>query len=90
MSQESLDCELPYYTVDQLRNEARSQALQLGIDAAISFCSQGYYFLAGHNEGNWRAVHAWCEDNFERYNWAGSTFAFLNEQDAVMFKLRWG
>jgi hypothetical protein len=39
----------------------------------------------------WYEIHLWCREKFgeQHYAWAGSTFWFEAEEDAIMFTLRW-
>jgi hypothetical protein len=56
------------------------------------FKDAGYYPVDVSNSMyNWSSIHAWCEEKFTKnhYAWAGSTFWFESEQDAIMFTLRW-
>ena len=40
----------------------------------------------------WPEMHDWCKEKFGagQYTWTGRLFWFQNEQDAIMFMLRWG
>jgi hypothetical protein len=86
-----------------LNEQARLNGLQLGITAAMAFSERGHVHLVAldHTHNEWQTVHVWCADLFGEggysyadgkggYSYAGHVFGFLSEQDALMFKLRWG
>lgn len=54
------------------------------------FDDAGYY-RAEWGSGTWGQIHEWCKEKFgpRHYAWAGSTFWFETEQDAIMFILKW-
>jgi len=39
----------------------------------------------------WKELHDWCKQNIgsDYYTWFGNVFWFNNEQDALLFDLRW-
>lgn len=38
----------------------------------------------------WNNIHSWCEENFgERYAWCGDSFFFTNDNDRLLFALKW-
>lgn len=51
---------------------------------------QGYYPVAA-GAGSWADIHEWCVDKIgeQHYTWTGEVFWFENEQDALLFTLRW-
>lgn len=57
------------------------------------FRDAGYFCVhpAVDNLSKWPKMHEWCQEQFGRdhYAWTGSTFWFENEQDAVLFTLKW-
>jgi hypothetical protein len=63
-----------------------------GISWNIRFREAGYYRSELRNFGSWSyvQVHQWCREKFgDRYAQAGNIFWFDNEQDCIMFTLRW-
>lgn len=57
------------------------------------FRDAGYFCVhpAVDSLSKWPKMHEWCQEQFGRdhYSWTGSTFWFENEQDAVLFTLKW-
>lgn len=55
------------------------------------FSVGGYHKVTISNDGSWAAMHEWCRKTVgeKNYAWAGSTFWFEKEEDAIEFTLRW-
>lgn len=55
------------------------------------FRDAGYYQAELKHFHLWNETHKWCRENFgeRHYAWAGNTFWFENEKDAVLFILKW-
>jgi len=60
----------------------------------IRFAEAGYYRAVPSRasvQHHWHDMHVWCQEQFtpEHYAWAGDTFWFESDQDAMLFILRW-
>lgn len=51
----------------------------------------GYHNVEIGQVANWASAQRWCRRTFgqDHYTWHGADFWFENEQDAVLFALRW-
>lgn len=51
----------------------------------------GFIKVKYNNVHVWSDMHDWCKEyiGVENYTWFGSTFWFSDEQDALLFDLRW-
>lgn len=58
----------------------------------MRFQDTGYYCVDLNDHQAWSVCYDWCKENIgeKHYAWFGKTFWFENEQDAVLFRLRWG
>ena len=61
------------------------------IDWHRAFTDQGYHDVALNELTQWQEIHQWCEQQFgqDHYVWTGNRFWFEQEQDAMLFALRW-
>ena len=52
--------------------------------------NRGYVAIPVTKNHNWTGIHEWCKQylHFD-YTWFGLEFWFANEQDAVLFRLKW-
>lgn len=79
----------------QLKKQANEDPEYWPSDFSVrsAFDQGGYHsvVLGFQRHREWTTVHAWCRDHIgeDHYTWTGSRFWFENEQDAVMFLLRW-
>lgn len=64
--------------------------LLVGKDWRVLLKEHGYYSIRV-GEGDWQAVHEWCQKYIgePHYTWTGEVFWFETERDAVTFSLRW-
>lgn len=47
--------------------------------------------LCDRDYHRWNEVHAWCDERFgDAYTWCGQQFFFTNEDDRMLFAMRWG
>ena len=60
------------------------------IQWADTFHYAGYHSVRVNTRG-WHNIHSWCIENFgeQHYTWTGNVFWFDNEQNAIMFALKW-
>ena len=51
----------------------------------------GFIRVYLNNMNIWKELHDWCKQTIgsDYYTWFGNTFWFSNEQDALLFDLRW-
>ena len=65
----------------------------LGAITADEMRYAGYFEAvpSPHGHLHWSEMHQWCQQQFgDRYTWFGHRFFFTNEQDRLLFLLRWG
>lgn len=80
-------------TVRQKVEKSRWERGEFSLSDHEVFRQAGLYSVNVGLSGldDWQGLHQWCQQQFgtDHYTWTGSVFWFENEQDAVLFTLRW-
>jgi len=80
-------------TREQYNNDVKR--FNLGHPASAVFWSRNLCYLVNldmsRKQSSWQEIHRWCREKIgiDNYSWAGDVFAFRDQEDAVIFKLRW-
>ena len=76
--------------------ECKERAFKVDYEVCLVWIRAGYTHLEKYQMTNpnvsWISMSEWLNANVEKknYSWSGNVLAFSNDEDAVMFKLKWG